>query len=517
MFYNSTYSLEDLLGSEYVLHASMASAQTMGMTQDEALQHFREKVEFWPEAHESRIRAIRKNIGTQLVQPFEGDQPGATTDAFRKVSRKGPAPLGGIGPYRLGENGRVYLAAKSEHYHIPLGHNFPGYRLLAKARSLGIPNATHNNTRGYITRLLEQKLVAAANGIAMDDKVGLRDVLHSQDSKTLNRVLNLETGSLAVEAGMKMMLARFYRQDHGCQSPKYAGKTPVFLVMQDYNGGFEANYHGTTVLAQTFRGLWPDLYEKLEQAGVFKIVPVAINDTEDFREKLERYNTGNYKTAGFLHEIVLMNYGGILLDKAYLQEVYRMCADTDTPCLADEIQSCAWCPEMLLFRQYEIRPDIVVVGKGFPGGENAASRVIINADMDRLVLFGALITNGQEEISSLSYLITMRFMEDNAQEFKRLGQRFQQACLQLVEEYPDVLTGVEGHGYLAALHFSSVEQAGTFAHSLSGRYIDTSAQLYKANCPPAALFKLPMIMQDEDLDILLDAIRAVLCQMRQEK
>ena len=70
---------------------------------------------------------------------------------------------------RSAASASAYFAGKSEHYHIPLGHGFPGYALLDKARALGIPNATHNNTRGYITRLLERRLIAAANGRPMDE------------------------------------------------------------------------------------------------------------------------------------------------------------------------------------------------------------------------------------------------------------------------------------------------------------------------------------------------------------
>ena len=85
----------------------------------------------------------------------------------------------------------------------------------------------------------------------------------------------------------------------------------------------------------------------------------------------------------------------------------------------------------------------------------------------------------------------------------------------LAKEYPDVLTAAEGLGFLASLQFADAQQAGVFAKKLSGRCIDTSAQLYKANCPPAALFKLPIIMQDSDLDILITAIREVLLEMKE--
>ena len=78
-----------------------------------------------------------------------------------------------------------------------------------------------------------------------------------------------------------------------------------------------------------------------------------------------------------------------------------------------------------------------------------------------------------------------------------------------------MLTGAEGLGYLASLQFADAQQAGIFAKKLSSCCVDTSAQLYKANCPPAALFKLPIILQDQDLDILESNIRAVLQEMKE--
>jgi hypothetical protein len=71
---------------------------------------------------------------------------------------------------------------------------------------MGIPNATHNNTRGYITRLLERELIRTVNGIGKGDSAALEAVLGSGERHVLNRVVNIMTGSLAVEAGIKMML-----------------------------------------------------------------------------------------------------------------------------------------------------------------------------------------------------------------------------------------------------------------------------------------------------------------------
>jgi len=74
---------------------------------------------------------------------------GAGTASYVRSVSDDRAPLTGLGFIRIGEDGREYLVTKSEHYHLSVGHSFSGYRLVENAKRLGIPNATHNNTRGH--------------------------------------------------------------------------------------------------------------------------------------------------------------------------------------------------------------------------------------------------------------------------------------------------------------------------------------------------------------------------------
>ena len=82
-----------------------------------------------------------EQVGRQLCPPAQAvsAEPGAPTDSFAAAQHYAPAPLSALGCFRLGEDGRLYFAGKSEHYHIPLGHGFPGYALLDRAHALGIP------------------------------------------------------------------------------------------------------------------------------------------------------------------------------------------------------------------------------------------------------------------------------------------------------------------------------------------------------------------------------------------
>ncbi len=510
MFITQKLSLADLLGDDYI-DSVIQTAEFYGITnRSEAERLAHEKIDLFPAEHQTADILLLDKIKSVVITPFNNKNDGAPTLAFAKAFHRNAAPVGCFGCTRIGEDGKLYLIGKSEHYHASLGHMFNGYKLTENARRLGIPNATHNNTRGYITRLCERELVGAVN--EGDD---VDSLLTSQEPHILNRVINLETGSLAAEAGVKLMLARFYKLDRSYDKPRYNDKIPVFLVMGDYNGANEANYHGTTVITQTFRGLWPDFYKALEANEIIKVVPVAINDINDFKEKLKLYNNGKYKTAGFIHEIILMNYGAVKLSEEYLQTAYKLCREFDTPIMADEIQSCMWYPGMLLFRLYKLNPDICILGKGFPGGEYPASKMITTYELDSLNQFGALVTNGQEEIASLAYLITMKFASLNKDIIAANGDFFYQRLKEIESENKSIITKIEGKGLLAGITFDSVQPAARFAHLLNEECIDTSAQLYKANCPPAVLFKPPIIASRETLNFICNKIEKVLDHMKE--
>ncbi len=495
-FRSPKLSAADMLGEPFLKQVIKANVALGRFDEKEATELAYEKIDFFPEALQKQDEALLQRVGDTIIEPFDNNVDGAPTDAFRKATHKSSAPITGSGCFRIGEDGRLYLIGKSEHYHASLGHKFNGYRLIDNARALGLLNATHNNTRGYVTRLLETRLIQSANGIDWEDEAATAEVIASKEPHLLNRVISLETGSLAVEAGVKMMLARFYRLDNTFAEPKYFGRIPVFFVMADNDGGKAGNYHGTTVLTQTFRGLWPELCERADAGELYKVVPVAINDITDFEAKMEKYNSGKYKTAGFMHEIVMMNYGGICLTREFLQAAYACCRRYDTPTMVDEIQSCMWYKGMFLYRLYDLKPDFAIIGKGFPGGEYSASKILTTAEMDTLNQFGALVTNGQEELASLSYLVTMTFMRENGELVEKYGNLFMKELRAVQQRHSDTLNKVEGLGHLVGLQFADVAKAADFAAKLNARCIDSSAQLYKANCPPAVLMKPPVIASE---------------------
>ncbi len=496
-------SLSDLVGKAYTDAVCEARAFIQGADRQALTAIAEEKVDLAPEGYQRRIDELLDYVGQRVCSGLPESAQGAGTDSFTRATHIQAAPLTGLGFVRIGEDGRAYLAAKSEHYHASLGHGFPGYQLLENAKRLGIDNATHNNTRGHIIRLLEQELIRVANGIPRGDEERLRQTIASTGPGVLNRVINLETGSLALEAALKMMLARFYRLEENYSEPHYHGRTPVFLVIADHAGGRKANYHGTTILTQVMRDMWPELSQAMETAGAFMVRPVRINDIRDFARALAEYDTPPYKVAGFFHEIILMNYGAIKLDVEFLQRAYALCREHDVPTVADEIQSCLWSPELFMFREYGLQPDLCSVGKGFPGGQYAASRILATPAMDDLHQFGALVTNGQEELAALSYLVTLAFAEANSAHTRNVGDYYEAELQSLAARFPETIARIEGRRHLSSVVFQTMDAAARFAAQLNAAGIDISAQTYKADCPPAALTKLPVIATYRMVDFLI--------------
>jgi acetylornithine/succinyldiaminopimelate/putrescine aminotransferase len=505
-------SLTDLLGEEYIRSACAACAVLTGKDPRGLMLAATEKTEFYPESMQRRLAEMLGQVGQQVIDaPVQHTATGAGSARFCEATKTNAAPISAYGYYRIGEGGQLYLTTKSEHYHTPMGHNFPGYGMLDNARQLNIPNATHNNTRGYITRILEEELIRTANGLERSDQNGLESVMGITDNmRVLNRVLNLETGSLAVEAALKMILARFYRIQPEVDEPKYHGRIPVILVMASDDGGPTANYHGTTTLTQMLRGMWPELCASMEAAKQWKVVHIRPNCTEDLDRAFAEYVQGSYKIAGFFHEIIMMNYGGRRLSTEFLHHAYDLCDANDVATVCDEIQSCMWSSELYLFREYGLNPTFVAIGKGFPGGEYPASRILFSAAMDSMPQFGALVTNGQEELASLAYLVTMEWAQANAAVTKELGAYFEKRVREFAAAYPEAIAAVDGWQHMTTIQFSDLEKAKNFVTEIIDRGMDISAQTYKEDCPPVVLTKLPLIADRTVIDFVVDQMTEVM-------
>jgi len=124
--------------------------------------------------------------------------------------------------------------------------------------------------------------------------------------------------------------------------------------------------------------------------------------------------------------------------------------------------------------------------------------------------YNSLVTNGQEELASLAYLITMSYMRAVGDEVEAIGERFEAGLKEIAARHPQTIVKAEGMQLLAALHFADVARAADFAKEMKKHYIDASAQTYKPHCPPALLLKPPVISTEATIDYILDVIEKII-------
>jgi len=188
--------------------------------------------------------------------------------------------------------------------------------------------------------------------------------------------------------------------------------------------------------------------------------------------------------AGFFHELILMNYGGIRLKERFLARAYELCRAHDVPTLVDEIQSCIWSPELFLFREYRLKPDFVSVGKGF---RRAVPRLQDPVQLPSRHP-GPVRRAGHQRAgrAGLPGLPDHHGVRAGQRRLRaRAGEYYHKALCALARKHPRLIDCIEGQRHLSALFFRSEEKAVAFIKALNEGGVDISAQTYKASCPPS--------------------------------
>jgi len=373
--------------------------------------------------------ALKKTIDKAVMQKsYGGGKIGATEDL-----------LAGRGLFYITEQGKLFLDCTAGHYQMSWGYDHPALtQVLHDGVAAGIVPDNHSNIPQWPVKRLAQKLVEAANPDCPELREG--DFSKIMNSKTrLNTVLlGIATGSVACEAALKIMLMYHERM-------KRPGP-PVFVVL-------DGNYHGTGFFSQNLRGMWRPYVRNL------KVVTVQPNDEEQLEKAFARYGD---RIAGFWAEPVMMNREAILVQKEYLQFARKLTRRVGALMTVDEIQTGFWTPDLFMYRQSEITPDIVVVGKGMSAGLHPLSSIIYRRELDMLAQYDAISTNGNAALAALVALANIELLRRHGSEVTNAQEYYYRSLCELAAEFPDRIAAVHGNRSMTGLKFRRVEDALAF-------------------------------------------------------
>ena len=377
--------------------------------------------------------------------------------------------LAGQGMFYVTESGRVMLDCTSGHYQMTWGYNQPQLVDAAmEAMQLGVVWDNHSNIPSHPVKLLGDRLAALGEGAGLD-----------------RVMLGVCTGSVACGAALKIMLARYWADEERVKLG-----TPVMVALA-------GNYHGTDMVAQTMRGMWPGLVCGMET------VQVEPNEPDGLRAAFERYGR---RVAGFWTEPIMMNREAIAVEPGFLQLAEQLCRQNDALMAVDEIQTGFWYPEVLMFRRLGIRPDLVVVGKGMTAGFHPLAGLLYRSGQDILAQYDAISTNGGASLAAFVALCSLELIERDGERLAALGGRHFEGLRALVAEFPDLFEEANGSGFLSGLKFRDRQDALGFHAAALERGLWLRAHAYHPG-HRTVLMKYPLVVEEPAVDYVLEQLR----------
>lgn len=213
------------------------------------------------------------------------------------------------------------------------------------------------------------------------------------------------------------------------------------------------------------------------------------------------------QTAAILVEPIQGEAGVIIPPEGYLQEVRKLCDQSNVLLLADEIQTgLGRTGKLFAYQHEEIRPDMVIIGKALSGGMYPVSAVLADRPLMDLFqpgehgsTFGGNPLGAAVAIEALNVLVDEKLIDNAAVLGAYALQRLRQLSSPLVKE-------VRGKGLLIGIELQpEAGAARRFCEALKDEGI-----LCKETHETVIRFAPPLIIDHETLEWAFARIAKVL-------
>ncbi len=221
-------------------------------------------------------------------------------------------------------------------------------------------------------------------------------------------------------------------------------------------------------------------------------------------------------TAAVILETIPATMGIAVPDKKYFVEVKKICQKHGALLILDEVQTgFGRTGRMWGFENFNVIPDIVVLGKGMSGGIYPISATVYHeqyADFFRKDPFVHISTFGGSEIGCFAAMETIKISksENLLANVRVMGNYFKKEFTRLGKRYPNLGLKVRGIGLMMGLEFKD-EMTALFILKLlfdEGVYL-----VYSGNDPKVLQFLPPLVITMPDAKKIIKAATTAFAKM----
>ena len=291
--------------------------------------------------------------------------------------------------------------------------------------------------------------------------------------ENLNCIFFTNSGAEAVEGSMKL-------------AKRYTNRSKIIAFNNSYHGSTQGaqSIMGSEYFRNAFRPLLPDIYHC------------------DFNDNA-MLDLIDDKTACIIMETVQAEAGIIKPNAEWIKKLRDKCTATETLLILDEIQ-CGFgrTGSLWAFEQYNIVPDVLIVGKALGGGMPLGAFIADKKIMDVLIanpVLGHMSTFGGHPVSCAAGKAALEVLKASEciQNISAKEQIIQQKL-----QHP-AIKKVNTAGLWASVRFDSFETNKKVIHDCIEKGLITDWFLF---CPEGLRFAPPLIITNEELEYVCDTI-----------
>jgi acetylornithine/N-succinyldiaminopimelate aminotransferase len=331
---------------------------------------------------------------------------------------------------------------------------------------VSVCNIGHGNKKVIeaIKKQAEDFMHVMVNGeLILSPQTAYAKLLTDHLPPSLNSIFFTASGTEATEGAMKL-------------AKRFTGRTQIAAFKNSYHGSTQGSLSilGDEYWRNAFRPLLPD------------ILHLNYNSFEDL-------NLITTQTACVIAETIQAEAGVIVPEKKWMQALRKKCTDTGTLLVLDEIQ-CGFGRNGTLwaFEQFDIIPDILLLGKalggGMPLGAFIADKKIMNSFTNNPVL-GHINTFGGHPVCCAAGKAAMNFLLEE----KIVENVFEKEKLFLQNLHSSKIKNIRSRGLMFALEFENFEENKKVIDTLIENGVFTDWFLFAPQClrlvPPLTISK----------------------------
>lgn len=345
---------------------------------------------------------------------------------------------------------------------------------------ISVCNIGHGNKKviGAINKQINDYLHVMVNGeLVLSPQTRYAELLTNNLPASLNSVFFTASGTEATEGAMKL-------------AKRATGRTRI--------AAFKNSYHGSTQGALSIMGdeYWRNAFRPLLPG----IVHLDFNSFESFDNITEQ-------TACVVAETVQAEAGVIVPDKEWMQALRKKCTDTGALLIIDEIQ-CGFGRNGTLwaFEQFDIIPDILLLGKALGGGMPMGAFIADKKLMDSLTnnpVLGHINTFGGHPVccaaghASMEVLLQEKIVESVFEKEKVFRENLKSSRIK----------SIRSKGLMIALEFENFEENKKIIDLLIANGIFTDWFLFAPQC---LRIVPPLTISNEEIIAACEVINKVL-------